>query len=460
MFDVFNAALQEQVPELVSKWKEWVTAWESKQHTTSMESPFEVKEKGMSMKEIRLKLAKEELLQSGEGIEVEREDTPSTFIMMGLEIEESQRYLAIDVKAISNPTPTQELNFMKHRGTIVKRIRVFRKLQRAYMPHVRRFLTQSQWVLWDTEANRDAEAIQLFMLSDIADASRRVKRALTWGQGVLRQNKVHIHKGKLCYRYARNAVSQLRGNGEWERTLQVLLDSDIRTLNERALTNEELAQREVVHDLFDVEEGGIAVVKAGELSKQELVEALRVEWCKVYARTRRWIEDTMLVEEEMRRTIEYDLEQASAHTGVSNELAEGLNAYAKEQADREARTCEKLRRSWAQVREDGRAFLGREATASIRMVLWEWNRHEEGGDDEGEDDKEERPDYEDDLLEWYGRQCQQQRARGCAESMDSAASSEGARAPKRGNERVPQTPQIQDGVVRKVYKHERRSGLS
>lgn len=42
------------------------------------------------MKEIRLRLAKEELITSGEGVEVEREDTPSTFIMMGLEIEESQ----------------------------------------------------------------------------------------------------------------------------------------------------------------------------------------------------------------------------------------------------------------------------------------------------------------------------------------------------------------------------------
>jgi hypothetical protein len=42
------------------------------------------------MVEIKKKLAKEELLQSGEGVEVEREDTPSTFILMGLEIEESQ----------------------------------------------------------------------------------------------------------------------------------------------------------------------------------------------------------------------------------------------------------------------------------------------------------------------------------------------------------------------------------
>lgn len=44
----------------------------------------------MTMQEIRRKLEKEELLRSGEGAEVEREDTPSTFILMGLEIEETQ----------------------------------------------------------------------------------------------------------------------------------------------------------------------------------------------------------------------------------------------------------------------------------------------------------------------------------------------------------------------------------
>jgi hypothetical protein len=42
------------------------------------------------MKEIRLKLAREEAVESGEGEEVEREDTPSTFLIMGLEIEEAQ----------------------------------------------------------------------------------------------------------------------------------------------------------------------------------------------------------------------------------------------------------------------------------------------------------------------------------------------------------------------------------
>ncbi|KAJ6447896.1 hypothetical protein C8R45DRAFT_1115651 [Mycena sanguinolenta] len=469
-FDAFNAVLEEKVPEMVTKWKGWVHQWESRQHADGTESPFEVKEKVTTMKDIKLRIAKEELLKSSEGIEVEREDTPSTFIMMGLEIEESQRLLAVDVKAITNPTPQQEHNFLKRRTAIRKRIVAFRKLQRAYMPHVRRFLTISQQALWDADGERDAEAIRLFLPSDITDSAKRVKacaeglpdveaslregeahdalealrqglrvrtmtnrfrirnatgqRALTRGQGVLRQNNVRIHKAKLRYRYARNALSRLRGNGEWERKLQVLQDEDIRVLNERAVTTEEMAQREAVHNLHDVNEGGVAnygVVALGEgrrtlswiwytvqpdgPTEEELVEALRVEWCKAYARMRRWHEDVVLVEEEMRRTIQYGywqagqwLDRSVARDGeVDGVLQEGLKAYVLEQVHREAKTCDALKAKWGYWRERGQLYLAGETPASNVI-----RPDGDGREDSDEEDDEGAPDYEDeeeDILE-------------------------------------------------------------
>ncbi|KAJ7429369.1 hypothetical protein B0H11DRAFT_1945160 [Mycena galericulata] len=308
---------------MVAGWEAWVKEWESKQHTNGLESPFEVKEKVMSMKDIRVKLVKEELLRSGEGTEVEREDTPSTFIIMGLEIEESQRYLTIDVKALANPTENQSLEFLKRRTALLKRLRAFRKMQRTYMPNLRRFLTQSQRTLWDTETERDAEA-----------------RALTHGQGILRQVNVKIHKAKLRYRYARNALLRLRGHG----------------------TN--------VPDINDLEEGGVVmagVVAQGESNRtlswiwyqarsadpteQELVEALRVEWCKAYARMRRWHEDT---------------------------------------SAREVRTGEMLTKNWAKLREKGRAFLARETAAGTEVVI-----PVEESDVSDDDGEEGRPDDED-----------------------------------------------------------------
>jgi hypothetical protein len=43
-----------------------------------------------TMQEIRLRLGKAELTRMGAGVEVERQHTSSTFISMGLDIEETQ----------------------------------------------------------------------------------------------------------------------------------------------------------------------------------------------------------------------------------------------------------------------------------------------------------------------------------------------------------------------------------
>ncbi|KAF8148323.1 hypothetical protein K438DRAFT_1625581 [Mycena galopus ATCC 62051] len=461
-FKAFDAALREAAPEMVEGWKEWVHTWESRQHTNGVESPFEFKEKVMTMRDIRNKLAKEEQLRSGDGTEVEREDTPSTFIVMGLEIEETQRHLTINVKAVANPTDTQALDFLKRRTALIKRIRAFRKLQRTYMPKLRRFMSSVQQTLWDSETERNAEEIRLFMPSEISEKSRRAKacamglpeveadlrvgearealhalrqglrtrtmtnrfrlrhctgqRMLTRGQGVLRRVNLKIHKAKLRYRYARNTIKRLKGEGPWEKELAVLEDGDVRALNERALTAEEAEQRKTIHDYEDVaEEGGVAafgVVALGEgrrtlswiwytaraedSSKAELLEALRVEWCKAYARMRRWQEDVVLVEEEMRCTIEYGYwsacewaRWAGARSGtVDNELLDGLTAYAREQQIRETTTCETLTATWVKIREKGRAYLAREMVVSLN------DDEEQGG--EGDDDEEEGlPDHED-----------------------------------------------------------------
>ncbi|KAJ6475387.1 hypothetical protein C8R45DRAFT_1102680 [Mycena sanguinolenta] len=449
-FEAFDAALRETAPEMVEGWKKWVGEWESRQHKDGTESPFECTEKVMSLRDIRMKLAKEELLRSGEGDEIEQEDTPSTFILMGLEIEEVQRHLAIDVKAVANPMDAQTVEFLQRRTNLLKRIRAFRKLQRTYMPRLQRYLTPSQCALFDSVTERNVEAVRLFMPSDILQAKKRVaacaiglpeveadlrvgearealenlrqglrtrtmtnrfrlrncmgQRMLTRGQGVLRQIGLKIHKAKVRYRYARNAIKRLRGNESWEKELRVLEDDDVWALNERALTAEEAAQRKVIHDYEDVaEDGGVAAFGAVALgegrrtlswiwyqardnkpTEWELVEALCVEWCKAYARMRRWHEDVVLVEEEMRRTIEYDGEH------------EGLMAYAREQQSRETETCEKLQARWAGVRAKGRVYLARETAPGTEVVVVDLDEEGYPGADGGDEDGEEgEPDYED-----------------------------------------------------------------
>ncbi|KAJ7921040.1 hypothetical protein B0H13DRAFT_2318797 [Mycena leptocephala] len=166
------------------------------------------------------------------------------------------------------------------------------------------------------------------------------QRALMWGQGILRQVNLRIHKAKLRYRYTRNTLG---------------------ALNERVLMEEERAQREMVHNFADVEEGGIVtfrVVALGESwqmlswiwytakASREPTGTELVEVVQGICTMRRWRKDTVLVEEEIRRTIVYGYWAAAkwesrgpVQASVIDEvLAEGLQAYVAEQAAREKKT--------------------------------------------------------------------------------------------------------------------------
>jgi hypothetical protein len=223
-----------------------------------------------------------------------------------MKIIKSRRELAVDIKVLGpNPTTTQQLDVLKRRTALRVRLNAFRKLQATYMPRLRQYLTTSQCAVWDAD-DKELEATRLFMPSDLSSRSAREKacargldgvesrlrdseaeealeqlrlslwtrtatmkfkirnwagqRALTRGQGILRQINIKMHASKLRYRWARQALLKLKDHGEWEKRLQVLGEDDVRALNERALTDEEKAERDQLREAGQVpDEGGIAV---------------------------------------------------------------------------------------------------------------------------------------------------------------------------------------------------------
>ena len=91
---------------------------------------------------------------------------------------------------------------------------------------------------------------------------------------------------------------------------------------------------------------------------------LRVEWLKCRARANRWKEEIQLVEEEMRRSLEYGqylhswwLQRPSFRTTNSFHLQEGLLAYAAEMADMEDRRGISWGFTWATIRERAKMIL-------------------------------------------------------------------------------------------------------
>jgi hypothetical protein len=111
--------------------------------------------------------------------------------------------------------------------------------------------------------------------------------------------------------------------------------------------------------------------------------ALRVEWCKAYSRLRRWQEELVMVEEEMRRTIDYGshaeqrwkvratarASMLSTGTPISPEVAEGARAYALEYADRERRTTAALELDWVPIRARGAMYLRGEDISHLQELV-------------------------------------------------------------------------------------------
>jgi hypothetical protein len=147
-----------------------------------------------SLRAIQLKFAEEEYVctdgSSEAVVEVAQAYTQGTFITMGLEIEETQcvyqvwlfvfgadwfnrRRLAVDVRALKDPSPTQKLAFTKRRTTLLRRIRQFREIQQVYMPLVWGVLTAAQQEMYNRAIDQVPEATRLFMPSEISDSTIR-----------------------------------------------------------------------------------------------------------------------------------------------------------------------------------------------------------------------------------------------------------------------------------------------
>ncbi|KAJ7795078.1 hypothetical protein B0H14DRAFT_3496404 [Mycena olivaceomarginata] len=455
-FDAFSKGLEESRPEEVKQWKDEVLRWETRSHPDASDCPFRSVEEVTTLRSIQLQIATEEFLCTEDRLEVERDHTPGSFITMGLELEEIQ--LEIDVRALKDPSPAQKLAFTKRRITLLKRIHKFRQVQGVYMPALRVLLSNEQRQVYDGNGEQLPEATRLFMPSELANSYVRGKACapglselearmregeasegleavrhglrtrtmtnryklrnwtgqgmMTKGQGILRHINIKIHAAKLRYRYARAALLALRGHGQWEERLRVLEDDDRRNLKTSTGPSSggafieggvarasALAAGEGSHTLSWI---WYSAGQAADENDLRLHDALRLEWCKAYARAKRFSEDVRLLREEMRRTMAYGYTAAGKWDAVAREelpgtppeVTEGRCAYAVEHAATERATCALLEKKWAgilakaDVYLEGTAELDAESVVTIEMELGdELDPEEEEARLEGEEEE-------------------------------------------------------------------------
>ncbi|KAL1684903.1 hypothetical protein GGG16DRAFT_67383, partial [Schizophyllum commune] len=319
-YEKLHAGLVSVSAETVEKWLRDERDW---QLDKTKPCPYEYNTHHKKLKEVELELEREEKEATANGTAVVHECTPSSMVKLGLDI---QRLLSIDKTAQKNPTPAQEVDFLKRSRNLQKRIAAFRKKQQIYMPGLPSYLESIDRVLCDNST--EAESIRLYLPSELPTAAVRtavcasglahveerlrdgeahesledVRHALrartvtntfrntqvrgqpmsTRARSTFNKISKRVHTAKLRYRDSRNALLRLRGHGDWEMTLRYLDDDDVRALNERALTAEEKADSARALEMSTVDfSSGSGVYIAGTIARGETSRTLSWIWYSV-----------------------------------------------------------------------------------------------------------------------------------------------------------------------------------
>ncbi|KAL0562394.1 hypothetical protein V5O48_019693, partial [Marasmius crinis-equi] len=112
--------------------------------------------------DVRLRYA----LEEAQDVQIVHDLMPSAFILLGLEIEDQQRHLQLDLKSNNFDTALQQTTVAERRGKLLRQIAKFRAAQRLYMPQVTAMIAQ----LPDpdpTDPPPSAETAVLYMPSEL-----------------------------------------------------------------------------------------------------------------------------------------------------------------------------------------------------------------------------------------------------------------------------------------------------
>ncbi|KAJ7430256.1 hypothetical protein B0H11DRAFT_2263932 [Mycena galericulata] len=123
----FTANQMEHVP----LWKKAVEEFEA---DNTKPNPYEIPKSGVSEHDVRLEFAQEEAAEAARGIPAIHNVSPSAFILAGLDLEEQQRRVRIEVEARKDQTTKQTAELLEKRTKISRYIARFRALQNAYTP--------------------------------------------------------------------------------------------------------------------------------------------------------------------------------------------------------------------------------------------------------------------------------------------------------------------------------------
>ncbi|KAF8066722.1 hypothetical protein FPV67DRAFT_1768075 [Lyophyllum atratum] len=386
-FELFDSALP---VEETSEWTRMVQAWEEDGKKANPYAPTLQK---ITETAVRLELAAEEEASLREELTSEIHDDvpPSRLIAQGIEIEDHQRILLSDSKALGpHATDLQRSKIIERRTRLWRKIEAWISIQQLYIPGLAgvraraereggdepvtavnidlllpskltipcdtKFL-EYEWRLRYAQAHSTLHEIRraILLRSQMyksKDTIVRGQRMHTRSLALIATVQSRIKAGAQKYSDVRDALVSLAAKLSkvgWETDLKVLTDPDLRGLT--AAENDVGDGRHTMSWIWMTTDGINSMQGEG---KQE---ALRIEWCRARARAHRWQEECLLLEEEMRRVLAFFgyeerrwLERSEvSYLGIETQTVDGMRSYCHRQAAVRRSLITTCRESWKGV---------------------------------------------------------------------------------------------------------------
>ncbi|KAL0948676.1 hypothetical protein HGRIS_010477 [Hohenbuehelia grisea] len=380
-------------PQTKATWMAEYAAWEADNMETN---PFKLTQQTMTQDAVRRALneAEEHDVAAGNLQMLHTTVSPCNVIMMGLDLEEAQRCLAVDSAALGPHATDRQHSLIAQRSKGLRtRICAWTEVQTVYCPpaHAKRAfeeaatpsgaplvpahalklylpseldravsshlpLAKYEWQLRVAQANDTLADIRANLHIQSAmyrhkDHYEQGQRAQTRSMTLLQRIQAQIDAATMRHRVAHKALQHLqqilRKDSTWQTTLKFLHDADVRVLSVRDVDN--VARKDRNREVSWI---WLSHRVASEAANDAVLhDSLRVEWCKSRARALRWCEEVYLIKEEMRRVLEsldweaeWWLKQQTLRVGrphsfnsylhsPSPEHQEAIEAYAYRQAD-------------------------------------------------------------------------------------------------------------------------------
>ncbi|KAF8879143.1 hypothetical protein BD779DRAFT_1612947 [Infundibulicybe gibba] len=381
-FKTFSAALP---PDTIAEWTHAVQEWEL---DASMPNPFELTVQKTSENAVRLELAQEEALAiASREITIVHEDiTPSLLMSQGLELEDLQRRLRMDIQNLNTgATDLQRAKLVERSNRLRRQLDAWIEVQHLYMPSVAalraradregggapieamniqlmlpshavgkaetsHFLLQYEWRLRFAYAHDVLQKLRRHVL--LRTHMYRLKNAHGQGQhyhtrslDVIKGVQAKIIVNTIRYRENRLALCALSiplAQTEWEKELRPLQENDIRAPSAAELDAVGEGRRSIswIWKVGEVPEGG------SKDMMQQVYKALKIEWCKIRARAHRWQEECILLEEETARVVAFFKWEAQRWKNLAGY---GCRAYALQQIDNRNLMRSNCERAWSDL---------------------------------------------------------------------------------------------------------------